>query len=628
MPWRRHTRRSADGGRDPARHRHLRAVQVRGLRQGLRDQRRARRRRPRHPPAASSSSCSARAAPARRRCCASSPGWSGPTPATCSCPAAARPCTRSPASSRPCGCSATSRIGQRGGRHEADAAARVRWTRSTSPTRRRRGRPPCRAARPSGSPWPGPWSASPSCCCSTSRSPPSTPSPGCTCRTSSATCSPCHQPAVLLVTHDVDEAIRLADRVLVLREGRFAVDLRIDAPHPRDRTDVAVPRAPAPPARRARRHRARRAARRPHHHPVPMRNCRCTPDHPAERPGPRPDLVHPLPGAHGQRPGPPPRLVDRGPRRRRPRRRHPAGRPAASCPPPLRPPARRACSARAATCRRWPPGPRARPARLVGLTWIDEWQTILVRPDSGITRRRRPGRRPRRPAGLGRAPGAPASRGDGPARHRPRPRPRRAHASSDIRFVEIPTTATAGSPLGPASAPTALFGIDALLAGDVDAVYVKGARRPSGAAEHGLRVWPSTSTPTPTSGNRVNNGTPRPITVHQRILDERPELVVRFLVETLRAADWAADDLDEVRDPAGRDVSGRRGRRGRLPRRLPPLAAPRPLRRAGRAVRACRSDFLLAHGFLAARLRPRRLGRPGPLAEAAGRLLALTGRAA
>lgn len=46
-----------------------------------------------------------------------------------------------------------------------------------------------------------------------------------------------HQPAVLLVTHDVDEAIRLADRVLVLRGGRFAVDVRIDAPHPRDRTD-------------------------------------------------------------------------------------------------------------------------------------------------------------------------------------------------------------------------------------------------------------------------------------------------------------------------------------------------------------------------------------------------------
>ncbi len=48
-----------------------------------------------------------------------------------------------------------------------------------------------------------------------------------------------HRPAVLLVTHEVDEAIALADRILVLRDGRFAVDLRIDAPHPRDRTDSA-----------------------------------------------------------------------------------------------------------------------------------------------------------------------------------------------------------------------------------------------------------------------------------------------------------------------------------------------------------------------------------------------------
>ena len=48
-----------------------------------------------------------------------------------------------------------------------------------------------------------------------------------------------HQPAVLLVTHDVDEAIILADRILVLRDGRFAVDLRIDAPHPRYRTSAA-----------------------------------------------------------------------------------------------------------------------------------------------------------------------------------------------------------------------------------------------------------------------------------------------------------------------------------------------------------------------------------------------------
>ncbi|MEV0064698.1 ABC transporter ATP-binding protein [Nocardia sp. NPDC050718] len=42
-----------------------------------------------------------------------------------------------------------------------------------------------------------------------------------------------HRPAVLLVTHDVDEAVLLADRVLVLDEGRIAIDQRIDTPRPR-----------------------------------------------------------------------------------------------------------------------------------------------------------------------------------------------------------------------------------------------------------------------------------------------------------------------------------------------------------------------------------------------------------
>ncbi|MFG1917392.1 ABC transporter ATP-binding protein [Micromonospora sp. NPDC048898] len=42
-----------------------------------------------------------------------------------------------------------------------------------------------------------------------------------------------HRPTVLLVTHDVDEAITLADRVLLLDAGRIAVDLAIDLPAPR-----------------------------------------------------------------------------------------------------------------------------------------------------------------------------------------------------------------------------------------------------------------------------------------------------------------------------------------------------------------------------------------------------------
>ena len=44
-----------------------------------------------------------------------------------------------------------------------------------------------------------------------------------------------HQPAVLLVTHDVDEALALADRVLVLGEGRIAHSSPITLPRPRVR---------------------------------------------------------------------------------------------------------------------------------------------------------------------------------------------------------------------------------------------------------------------------------------------------------------------------------------------------------------------------------------------------------
>jgi sulfonate transport system ATP-binding protein len=39
-----------------------------------------------------------------------------------------------------------------------------------------------------------------------------------------------HTPAVLLVTHDVDEALLLADRVLVLSEGRLSLDVPIGLP--------------------------------------------------------------------------------------------------------------------------------------------------------------------------------------------------------------------------------------------------------------------------------------------------------------------------------------------------------------------------------------------------------------
>ncbi|MDG4667054.1 ABC transporter ATP-binding protein [Mycobacterium sp. 236(2023)] len=44
-----------------------------------------------------------------------------------------------------------------------------------------------------------------------------------------------HTPAVLLVTHDVDEAILLADRVIVLTDGAISLDAEVSVPKPRAR---------------------------------------------------------------------------------------------------------------------------------------------------------------------------------------------------------------------------------------------------------------------------------------------------------------------------------------------------------------------------------------------------------
>ncbi|MDQ1380791.1 MAG: sulfonate transport system ATP-binding protein [Actinomycetota bacterium] len=46
-----------------------------------------------------------------------------------------------------------------------------------------------------------------------------------------------HRPAVLLVTHDVDEAILLADRVAVLTDGRISLDATVEIDEPRRRAD-------------------------------------------------------------------------------------------------------------------------------------------------------------------------------------------------------------------------------------------------------------------------------------------------------------------------------------------------------------------------------------------------------
>ncbi|MGW5683036.1 ABC transporter substrate-binding protein [Nonomuraea sp. NPDC003754] len=235
--------------------------------------------------------------------------------------------------------------------------------------------------------------------------------------------------------------------------------------------------------------------------------------------------------------------------------------------------------------------------RLIGLTWIEEWQSILVRPGSGIEDA----------AGLRGArfalPAWAATRAES------FPRAMALHGAKgalsqagltldDVTFVDV-EIAGPGVGRGAGAGPWSWPGIEELARGEVDAVYVKGARAAEQAAGIGAVVAVDLDAH-PDPRTRVNNGTPRPITVHEDLLAERPEVVTGFLVQTLRAAEWAATSLEEVRAILGRETrSGPRGvttaYRDDFHTTLHPDLSPERLDLLG-----VQKDFLRLHGFLAA----------------------------
>lgn len=184
------------------------------------------------------------------------------------------------------------------------------------------------------------------------------------------------------------------------------------------------------------------------------------------------------------------------------------------------------------------------PSRLIGLTWIEEWQTILVRPDSGIgsaqdlkgKRLALPAWGDSRPGSIARAmslhgyKGALSLAGLG---------------FDDVELVEVALQDQEQAANPQEGLQRLWSGLDYLVRGEVDAVYVKGASAADAARRLGLVVGIDLDQITDPR-YRINNGTPRPITVHQSLLDNHFELVVRFLAQTLSAADWAADNREAL----------------------------------------------------------------------------------
>lgn len=197
------------------------------------------------------------------------------------------------------------------------------------------------------------------------------------------------------------------------------------------------------------------------------------------------------------------------------------------------------------------------PTRLVGITWTDEFQAIITLPSSGIkTTRDLVGRRfgiARRPAGIVDFMAATALKGLTSALSLEGLTPK------DVEIVDI---ALPDSVLDGREGPQ-LYGlknrqaygpeIAALLRGEVDAIYVKGTS--------GIAVANLFATHTvvefgfhPDPKIRINSGSPRILTVDERLAEDRPDLVSKLIATLQRASDWAEAHPDDVRRFVAREV--------------------------------------------------------------------------
>lgn len=191
-----------------------------------------------------------------------------------------------------------------------------------------------------------------------------------------------------------------------------------------------------------------------------------------------------------------------------------------------------------------------RPTRLVGVTWTDECQAILALPSSGIkSPRDLAGRRfalPRGGDGRVDVLAATALKGLVSALSLEGGDPR------EVEIVDIPLKGRGFE----APDPSHLHGLrsrqlygqeaEALLRGEVDAIFVKSTAGIALANLFGLHAVAEFGFH-PDPKIRINSGSPRVLTVDQRLADERPDLVATLVRTLRRAGDWARGNPDDVR---------------------------------------------------------------------------------
>lgn len=188
--------------------------------------------------------------------------------------------------------------------------------------------------------------------------------------------------------------------------------------------------------------------------------------------------------------------------------------------------------------------------RLIGLTWIDEGQAILVRPGSNISSAADlKGKRLALPA-FNQRDIAENKRGRSIARLMALHGYKGALQSAGLTLDDVELVETRPAAATDADGwrrGNAWAGLEPLLRGEIDGFYVKGGNAADLAREHGLAVGVDIDA-LPEKRFRVNNGTPRPITVHEEFIEKHFDYLARFLAQVLRAGEWAKTNLSGVYD--------------------------------------------------------------------------------